>query len=247
LVIGGYDVTYIPELDYGSLKNPLRAFCSKFSIRYATYSLPVSDNLEAEARVLVPRARIETLYTGFNENQFFPSGKNKENVIVTVAAGDTLQRVKLKGLDLVNDVARKVPHYNFVIIGASVAIRDHLQDIPRNLSILGRVSDATLLEYYQKSSIYLQLSRREGLPTALCEAMLCECVPIGFDNGGIPVAIGSCGYIIPGNDVNKVVAAIKKIDANSTELKKCARRRIITHFSYSIREEKLTKLILGQV
>jgi glycosyltransferase involved in cell wall biosynthesis len=245
LVLGGYDVTYIPELDYGSLKNPIRAFCSKFSIRHATLNLPDSDTLAEEASALVPKARIKTLYTGFDETRFYPSGKKKENYILTVAAGDDIQRIKLKGLDIFIEVAKKLPQYKFAIIGGSSGIRDYLKEIPINVSILGKVSDAVLLESYQKAQLYLQLSMREGLPSAVCEAMLCECIPIGFNNGGIPIAIGDCGYVLLNNTVDNVVKTIHNMNRDTGTLGKKARDRVITHFSYSIREKKIHEIIMA--
>jgi glycosyltransferase involved in cell wall biosynthesis len=243
VVIGGYDLTYIPELDYGSLKNPVRAFCTKFSIRYATLTLPNSDTLAKEASALVPKARIKRVYTGFDEHQFYPSGKTKEKYILTVSAGDDYQRIKLKGLDIFIEVAKKLPQYTFVIIGGSSRIRDFFKEIPGNVSLPGSVSDAALLEYYQKSQLYLQLSMREGLPSAVCEAMLCECVPVGFDNGGIPIVIGDCGYVLSDKTVDNIVRTITNINSNIYTLGKKARQRVITHFSYALREKKLNEIM----
>jgi len=41
---------------------------------------------------------------------------------------------------------------------------------------------------------------REGLRNALCEAMLCECIPVGTERNGIPIAIGDAGFYVPYGD-----------------------------------------------
>ena len=46
---------------------------------------------------------------------------------------------------------------------------------------------------------------REGLPNALCEAMLCECVPVGTDVQGIRTAMGDAGFYVPYGDRKSVV------------------------------------------
>jgi len=43
------------------------------------------------------------------------------------------------------------------------------------IKFTGLVPDEELIKYYQKAKVY-QLSEYEGLPNALCEAMLCECL-----------------------------------------------------------------------
>jgi glycosyltransferase involved in cell wall biosynthesis len=57
---------------------------------------------------------------------------------------------------------------------------------------------------------------REGLPNALCEAMLCGCVPVGTKRNGIPTAIGDCGFYVPYDDPKAAAEAIKKRLAQET-------------------------------
>ncbi len=244
LVLGGYDVTYIPEIKYGSFSNPLRAFCTKFSIKNATLNLPVSDNLKEEVLEKIPNVKIKVLYTGHSKDQFFPLNSLKQRIVLTVGAGDTLLRIKLKGIDFFADVARAMPEYKFIVIGICENALRYLKNIPFNLKILGRVGQNELLKSYQKSKVYTQFSMREGLPSAVCEAMLCECIPVGFNNGGIPIAIGDCGFILKEKNVDKAVELIKKAMNSNKSLGKKARQRIMNNFSIAKREKKLFKLIV---
>jgi len=171
LVLGGYDVTYIPELKYGSFSNPLRSFCAKFSIKNVTLNLSVSDNIRKEA----------------------------------------LERV--------------------------------LTNIPTNLEIIGKMKQKKLIEYYQKAKVYAQFSMREGLPNAVCESMLCECIAVGFNNGGIPIAIGDCGFILDERNIDMAAELIDKAISSPKSLGKKARERIIKKFPLENRKKKLHKLL----
>jgi glycosyltransferase involved in cell wall biosynthesis len=86
---------------------------------------------------------------------------------------------------------------------------------------------------------------REGLPNVVCEAMACECVPVGFPNGGIPIAIGDAGFVTKTNTVEAAVEAVEKAMAASPELGKAARQRIIDRFPHGLREEKLLDYFEG--
>ena len=87
------------------------------------------------------------------------------------------------------------------------------------------------------AKVYCQLSRYEGLPTALCEAMLCGCVPVGTSYCGIPTAIGDAGFYIPYGDVEATVEATRK--ALNCDKAKEARRRIKDMFPLERREKEL--------
>src|SRR5690606_39307412 len=50
---------------------------------------------------------------------------------------------------------------------------------PENVTIVGPRPREALPAEYGAASVYLQLSRSEGLPNVLCEAMACGCIPVG--------------------------------------------------------------------
>jgi len=79
------------------------------------------------------------------------------------------------------------------------------------IKFTGIVPDEELIKYYQKAKVY-QLSEYEGLPNALCEAMLCECVPAGTRYCGIPTAIGDTGMCLM--VIQKIVLSFVRIIAN---------------------------------
>lgn len=243
LVLGGYDVTYIPEIKYGSFSNPLRSFCAKFSMENATLNLSVSDNIEREALEKVPEAKIKVIYTGYSKDKFLPSTNEKEKIVLTVGEGDTLQRIKLKGIDFFIDVVRAMQKYKFIIIGISNDALKYLKDVPKNVEILERMEQYNLISFYQKAKVYAQFSMREGLPNAVCESMLCGCIPVGFNNGGIPIAIGDCGFILKERNVDAAVKLIEKAMNSPESLGKKARERIMKNFTLEKRENKIISIM----
>ncbi len=242
LVEGGYDTANIPEIHYGSHYKRLRSFCSTYAMNHATLNLPVCETLIPEIKAIAPLAAVQCLYTGYDA-AIFTSGAKKEKIVLTVAGGNTLQRIRLKGVDIFVQVAQSMPEYRFIIVGIGEKGRSHLEPLPENVSIIGKVPQEKLIAYYQKASIYAQFSMREGLPNAVCEAMMCKCVPVGFDVGGISVAIGNAGYIIKDKTISQAVSVIRSAMDRVEELGPKARERIMKMFPQQLRERKLLDIL----
>lgn len=197
VVIGGYDVANIPEYKYGSLSSPFRKKLTLFSLKNASLCLPVVESLEKELKVVCPASKSKTLYTGYeinkvdlNEIQAY-----REKIIITVGLTNGRQRIFIKGLDRFKELACELPDFRFIIIGVYENVKNLFEPIPKNLSIISPLDQNGIIEYYKKASFYAQFSRSEGLPNALCEAMLYGCIPLGLNIGGIPVAMGNNGFI----------------------------------------------------
>ncbi|MEA2076555.1 MAG: glycosyltransferase family 4 protein [Candidatus Marinimicrobia bacterium] len=242
IVEGGYDTISLPELKYGSHVNPLRSKMSTFAMKHATLNLPVCETLIPEIKAIAPQATVQCLYTGYDAAIFTP-GTKKEKIVLTVAGGNTLQRIRLKGVDIFIQVAQNMPEYRFIIVGIEEEGKNYLGQLPENVFVIGKTPQKELITYYQKASIYAQFSMREGLPNAVCEAMMCKCVPVGFDAGGISVAIGDAGYIIKDKTISQAVSVIRAAIDRVEELGPKARERIIKMFPQQLREKKLLDIL----
>lgn len=243
LVLGGYDVTYIPEYNYGSFNNPIRAFCAKYSIQNATLSLAVSDNIKEDGENRTKCSNIENLYTGYSGNRFnYDSEKEREGVISVIGA-DTRQRMYIKGVDLIVKTAQRLPDIKFTLVAVNKKLfNDEFGDIP-NIKIIDELEQNDLIGYYQEASVYAQLSLREGLPNSVCEAMLCGAIPVGTDAGGIPIAIGDCGYVAQERDAKEITDLISKALIDKSELRSRARQRVLDNFSLDLRRVTLLSTI----
>jgi glycosyltransferase involved in cell wall biosynthesis len=153
-----------------------------------------------------------------------------------------MQRIKLKGIDIFTEIAGLLPDYNFLIIGMKpIAVK--LIQMPSNVKILDHVKFSDLRDFYSKAKVYAQFSMREGLPSVVCEAMLCESIPVGTDVNGIPTAIGDCGFILKNRNSHEAAALVKKAMESSVNLGLDARKRIIGNFSNQRREKTLLSLL----
>jgi glycosyltransferase involved in cell wall biosynthesis len=243
LVLGGYDVTYMPELKYGAFSNPLRSFCAGFAIGHADYLLPVDKSLtdEAQQRVRNIHGKIIPLPTGYDAQTWY-CDQAKQDMVLTVATCNSHQRIKLKGIDFFIEVAAALPGYEFYIIGLSREISRDLP-VPANVKFFESLPQPELRIFYSRARVYAQFSLKEGLPNAVCEAMLCECIPVGSNVNGIPGAIGDCGYILDQRRSDSACELIQKAIRTPANLGQQARERILKHFTTAQREQTLLAIL----
>jgi glycosyltransferase involved in cell wall biosynthesis len=83
----------------------------------------------------------------------------------------------------------------------------------------------------------------EGLPNAVCEAMLCECIPVGSAVGGIPAAVGSSGFLLRTRDADEAARLIRQALNAPSSLGKSARRRAVQLFRMELRERAIVNRI----
>lgn len=243
VVVGGGEVAKVPEIGYGSLLDPTGARIVKYVLDNADKVLTVDDGIERDAirNVEVNGKNIQTVPTGYDYEKFKPKGE-KGNLVITVSMGDSWRRVRLKGLDTFVKSAKFLPDVNFLVIGIQGDALNKLQDVaPSNVKLVTYLSQEELIPYYQKAKVYCQLSKREGLPNALCEAMLCGCAPVGTDVQGVRTAIGDAGFYVPYGDPEATAETIKK--ALASDKGKEARERIENMFSIERRERDLIRII----
>ncbi len=245
IVLGGGDAARIPELRYGIWNSKWKSALLRYALPRATKVIAVDDSLKRDAIELAHYGgeNISIIPTGYDSERWKPDGE-KENLVLTVANCPDEQRIKLKGIDQFIQAAQCLPEFRFVAVGISEHVQQHLK-LPHNVELHGFTSQNELLHFYRRAKVYCQFSRREGLPNSLCEAMLCECVPVGTKTGGIPTAIGNAGFLVNGNDMEQTATAIQQAMNNHAEKSKEARNQIIERFSLEQRERRLKELING--
>ena len=241
IVLGGVDVAKLPEYRYGIWNSWWRSMLVRYALRNADVVLAVDESLKKDAMSLVLYGgnNILVLPTGYDDRQWIPAGQ-KENIVLTAAHCPDINKARIKGIEFLIDIARQIPHIQFVIVGIHSSVQQHFS-FPKNVTVIEYIGQDKLLAYYQQAKIYLQPSLREGLPNTLCEAMLCECYPVGTHTGGIPTAIGDTGTIIPFGDIQAAVSGISR----GMAMPRCdsARKRIQHSFSKHAREQKLHDII----
>jgi glycosyltransferase involved in cell wall biosynthesis len=243
VIVGGYELAAIPELNYGGLIKPFSKWRLKRILRLADKTLFVDESLQREAEKLMAKTSLKFLSipTGFDD-EFFQACGEKKDVILTVTTVSTIEIAKLKGLDSFVEAAQFFPQMKFRIVGIEEQAKSWLQaKSAENVEFIGILTQEELKKQYQEAKIYCQLSLREGLPNSLCEAMLSECIPVGSNVNGIPKAIGKTGVLWKNRSLDSLKNSLE--EALQMRTGKQARERILNHFSWEKRKESLIEVI----
>lgn len=258
IILNGTDCASIPDLKYGSLrKNIIRTAC-KISYRWCKVLLPVSESLVKVKntyyaddafsfqgfRHFFPdlKTKHQTIYNGIDPD-FWEKPTNLKKQDGSFIAVFNQQQFILKGGDLIHKLALRFPELEFTIVGCNQP--EGLEPIPDNLKFSGRLTPEKLREAYGKAQFHFQLSIFEGFGFALCEAMLCECIPIVSSVNMLPEIAGESGFVIEKRDVNLLENTIRKAlnVKNYDELGKVARQHIVNNFSLKLRKNKLLAIL----
>lgn len=238
VVVGGYEVANVPEINYGLLISPKSAHKVEYVLDNATQILPLSNFLRDNCLKCAKPKNIDVIYLGVNTNEFKPSGE-KDNLVITIGLV-TEGNFKRKGLEPFVRCAKFLPNTKFVLIGK--VLDDSMQYLEQiatpNVEF---ISDEKLLEYCHRAKVYVQLSAYEGLGLSIIEAMSCECVPVVTKIGGMPEVVDDTGFYVPGDDPKATAEAIE--DALSSDKGRAARKRIKSNFPLEKREKELVSMI----
>lgn len=239
VIIGGYDVARVESIGYGALLDPKKKKNAEWALEQADAVIAVDQGLIDDLvehfgrdfdAMIVP--------TGYDEGKYHPAGEKRALALSVCNAKN--RRGLVKGIDIFAECARKMPDVPFRLIGVSEGALTALGDIPKNLEVLGGLPANEVIKHYQEAKVYCQLSMREGLPNAVCEAMLCNCIAVGSDVQGVRTAIGNHGFLVPYGDVGVTCEAIRKA-LSSEDLG--GREWIIANFAESRRRVMLSELL----
>lgn len=163
---------------------------------------------------------------------------DKENIILNVG-----RFIESKQQDLLVTYFSRIRHYGYKLVfigeGKTMAnVRKLVNELHLNSEVEFLTSIRNIEEYYKKSKIFAFVSRSEGYPNALGEAMSAGMACLSFDCKAGPCDLiedGVSGFLIEENDHNSYIsklerlikdenlqrsfghAAIKKIQVNNPE------------------------------
>lgn len=257
--IAGLDAIRLPELGYGVYDSSWRRPLAQLVIRGASLLLPVSetmifsenhysgypDVLQNGVRAHVPdfQTPYEVIPFGYDP-QSWPAGPDERPPIVcTVGFMNTDRTLRRKGVDLLFEAARQMPNVTFQVVGVPASRARAIQsryDPPENVALLPPRPRTELTAIYGNASVYAQLSRAEGMPNVLSEAMCSGCIPVGSAVFGIPEVIGDAGFIVETPEPEVIAKTLRQaLDAASSQARYKARQRIVEHFPRDRRRREL--------
>ena len=251
IVVHGTDCVSFPQINYGNLRSSLMSWFIKKSYQLSNLILPVSESLVYTENTYYSQEKLKFGYTYHFKDiktpyKVIPNGlitedwggncKEKElNTFITVMTNDQIKR---KGGDLIIEAAKELSHCTFYFAGTNNFKSQ--KPMPKNVKLLGKLTPLELNKYYSKTQFYLQLSNFEGFGVAICEAMLCGCVPIVSRVNFLPSIIGDSGFILEKRNPNLLIKLLlNALKSDLRVLEKKAKNRIENNFNFKIRKELL--------
>lgn len=260
VVVGGYDVSWLPEFGYGVYDRKTRGKWAKYALRNASLILPNNPSLinntnnympgisrKGGIDVFVPErtGKLRVLYNAYHTDFWVAvPGSEKENLVITVAYINNKRTYDIKGINDFIEAADHMPDLRFRLIGTEKEqLRQWTDSIPENLEIIPSMSRDELLLEYQRAKVFCLLSLTEGMPNVLCEAMLCECIPVVSDVNFNAELIGESGFVVKKRDISLIRNAIRNaVDSDENQGKK-ARSIITENYPFERREKELAGLL----
>lgn len=252
IIVHGTDCVSFPEINYGNLRSPLLRYFTKKSYQWASIILPVSESLVyTENNYFSSSFTLKFGYTHHLQDiktpyKIIPNGVNgnlwsrdnsivrEKNSFITVLAKG---KERIKGVDLIIKVANSFPNLKFYFVGIECL---DLGEIPKNIICKGRLSSQELRILYNESQFYFQLSNTEGFGVALCEAMLCGCIPIVSNVNFLPNIVGDSGFVLMKRNSEMLFGLMNTaLNSDLINLEKKARNRILDNFSVENRQRLL--------
>ena len=253
IVLGGTDCVSFPSIRYGNFFKKGLKIATTISLKNASLLLPVDDTLVVykydyqsndfpyqgyKYFIKNIKTPYRVIYNGYDADKWRCLIKKEPNSFVTVGANlGSRFGFQLKGIDLIFEVAPLLPECKFYIVGGSTIKH---KEVPRNIVLLDPIPNTELADFISSKQFYLQLSMSEGFPNALCEAMLCECIPIVSSVGAMPFIVGDNGYILNKKSTRELISIIEEALNPTKEINtKMIRNRIEQNFNLESRKNKL--------
>ncbi|MBI3872252.1 MAG: glycosyltransferase family 4 protein [candidate division Zixibacteria bacterium] len=243
VVVGGYEVAWVPEIEYGIPPRSLRERTVRAILSTADLLLPVSEHTLYEMRTRFPQVnqRTQRIYNGVDTASFQTDPSAVRGGVLCVG---TINRetVNKKGWQLFWNTAALLPHVPFIAVGrAPDAVGGGMiARRPPNLTWLGELTGESLRRQFQTARVYFQGSAHESFGVALAEAMACGCIPVVSRRGALPEVAGEAAFYIDALTAESAQAAVREALLAPESRRLAARQRIVENFDIGRRRTELT-------
>lgn len=221
------------------------AYSSRFRSLYYRLAHRIADRVLADSQATkrflrdlgVPDNKISILpIAGVDTDVYKPTNQSRNGECIKVA---TVGRITPeKGYDDLLECARTLKSFEFEIAGDG-SKRTELQEVaPENVTFHGPVPSEQIPDFLNRSEIYFQPSRNEGLCMTVIEAMACGLPVVASAVGGISESVvdKKTGFLCDSGDIDCFNQHIRKLgrdDELRAEMGEMGRERITSHYSRS--------------
>lgn len=217
----------------------------RFIIKNSTIVAGVSEAAEKFAQHLYKRETLK-LPNSINTKFFVPKQAQKKKTIVFVG-----RLIEAKGVQDLFEAGKELNEEIWVI--GKGAYEDNLRKIaPKNIRFLGEKNAEEICGILSKSTLFVNPSYNEGLPTSVLEAGAMGLPVIATDVGGTKEIInnGVNGLLVKPKDVEGLRKAMKILLSNPVKARKMGellRKKIEKEFDWDQTAEKADSLLRKMV
>lgn len=257
IIVGGTDTVSFPSIGYGNFYKKTLALFTRYTFKWCSHIVPKHKTLMwfdynyqpndfPHQGILYHCKNLEKPFTeienGYDAAKWHRTKEKRANTFITVCSGWEFPfQYQLKGIDLITEAATAFPDCEFIILG--VPDEKLIPNKTPNIKILPPIKNEELINIYSRCEFYFQLSMAEGFPNSLCEAMLCECIPIVSNVFSMPEIVGNSGFVLKQKNTTELKQLIAKaIGSDKITLRKSTRQRIAENYTLEMRKQKLLRL-----
>jgi glycosyltransferase involved in cell wall biosynthesis len=238
----GYDIYRKPPADFAARAQAARAVItvSQANARYIT------------AAFGVPAGHIRVIPCGVDTQRFRPQGQPAQPPHIVCVA----RLVPVKNLTLLLEACaalrRRRVEFRCLVIGDGpcraelIAARQRLK-LQGLVQFLGPARQTEVLAWWQRATVGVLTSEREGMPVSLIEAAACGVPAVATAVGGLPELVenGLTGLLANPADVGSLAGALERLlrdPALCAQMGRAARRRAVDRFALEAQVDRLLGL-----
>tara|TARA_R110001583_G_scaffold10782_16_gene49643 strand:+ start:16322 stop:17419 length:1098 start_codon:yes stop_codon:yes gene_type:complete len=206
----------VSRLIYSSLELFLSFLCKK------VICVSQADLDFAKSNLYIPEAKLELIYNGVKLDKTPDKTSPNESNMLNLLSVTRFQEPKDFDTLLISLASLKNEQWNLNFVGEGEDLDKVKLEVIR-LGLKDKIFfegfQDNLTNYYERADLVILISKSEGMPLALLEAMSFSKLIVASNVGGIPELIesGENGYLIEQSDIKSLSKAIKNIIDMSNE------------------------------
>jgi glycosyltransferase involved in cell wall biosynthesis len=207
----------------------------------------------------LPQSRLRIIPCGVDTQRFQPANdlsgddasRDKPPLLVCVARLVPVKNLSLL-LDACAELRARAVDFRCVIVGEGKSRReleaDHARlGLDKTVEFIGAAEQSAVLDWWQRATVAVLTSEREGMPVSLMEAAACGVPAVAPAVGGIPELVkhGVTGLLSAPEDRSALVAALQRLLQDgelAVQMGNQARERAVKRFSIRRQIDALIEL-----